>query len=198
MAELKLLSRVLPVWLPIIVAATVLTLLVFAALQQNLRMGANDPQVQMAEDAAARLNAGAGPDSVTPAQQVDMARSLAPFLIVFGHDGRPLASSALLDGQTPLPPRGVFDSIPQGGRSEITWAPRPDVREAAVIVAYRNGDILAGRSLRLVEQRADALARAVIVLWLVMLISSGLAILLGGRLARWLAPRPLVYDDSAH
>ena len=159
MAEGKLLSRVLPVWLPIIVDATVLTLLVFAALQQNLRMGANDPQVQMAEDAAARLNAGAGPDSVTPAQQVDMARSLAPFLIVFGHDGRPLASSALLDG---------------------------------------NGDILVGRSLRLVEQRADALARVVIVLWLVMLIASGLAPLLGGRLARWLAPRPLVYDDSAH
>lgn len=143
--------------------------LVFAAVQQDLRMGANDPQIQMVEDAAARLDGGASPASVVSAPAVDLARSLAPFTIVFGKDRRPLASSAILDGQTPQPPAGAFDAVANGGRSEITWAPRPAVREAAVIVAYRDGYVLAGRSLRIVEQREDALGQVVILLFVVML-----------------------------
>jgi len=74
------------------------------------------------------------------------------------------------------------------GRSEITWAPRPDVREAAVIVADRNGYVLAGRSLRLVEQREDALGQLVILLFVVMLVITAIATLavswLGWRTSR--------------
>jgi hypothetical protein len=168
-------ARALSVWVPVVVAATVVIVLVFTAAQQNLRMGANDPQVQMAEDAAARLDTGASPNAVIPTQPVDIGRSLAPFLIVFGHDGQPLASSATLDGHTPTPPGGVFGSVPSTGRHEITWAPRPDVREAAVIVAYRNGFVLAGRSLRLVEQREDALGQLTLLLFFVMLVFTGIA-----------------------
>lgn len=175
MVKRNLIARALLVFIPVVVAASILMALVFAAVQQDLRMGANDPQIQMAEDAATQLDAGASPASVVPAAPVDLARSLAPFLIIFGRDGGPLASSASLDGQTPRPPVGVFDAVTNSRRSEITWAPRPEVREAAVIVAYRDGYVLAGRSLRLTEQRADALAQVVILLFLVMLIFTGLA-----------------------
>jgi hypothetical protein len=167
--------RALMLFLPVAAAAAILTLLIYAAVQQDLRTGANDPQVQMAEDAAARLDAGASPSAVMPPQPVDMARSLAPFLLLFDQDGRLQAGSATLNGRTPSPPAGVFRAVPSGGRSEITWAPEPDVREAAVIIAHQGGYILAGRSLRLVEQREDALARLTILLFFVMVVSTGIA-----------------------
>ncbi len=179
----ELLRRAVAVFLPVAGAATVLILLVYAAGQQNLRMNANDPQVQMAEDAAARLDAGASPKAVIPADPVDLARSLAPFVIVFGRDGTQLASSARLDGVSPAPPAGTLSA---GKRSEVTWAPRPDVREAAVIVAYRDGHVLAGRSLGLVEQREDALGQLTILFFLTMILVSGLASL--GT--AWLAASP--------
>jgi fructose-specific phosphotransferase system IIC component len=174
----RVLMRGFLVFTPVVVAATIVIALVYAVGQQNLRIGANDPQVQMAEDAAARLVAGATPASVIPPQRVDIGQSLAPFLIVFGHDGQPLASSASLDGQLPTPPNGVFGNIPAGGRHEITWAPRSDVRQAAVIVAYRDGFVLAGRSLRLVEQREDALGQLTVFFFIVMVAGTGVAALI--------------------
>lgn len=181
----RVLTRALLIYSPVVVAATILIALVYAVGQQNLRMGANDPQVQMAEDAAARLDAGTSPASLVPAERVDISRSLAPFLIVFGRDGQPLASSASLDGQTPTPPDGVFDNIPAGGRHEITWAPRRDARQAAVIVPYRAGFVLAGRSLRLVEQREDALGRLTVLFFLVMLATTAVA----AMISSWLTLR---------
>jgi hypothetical protein len=40
-------------WLPLAVAITILAGLVYATVQQSLRQGANDPQIQLAEDTAA-------------------------------------------------------------------------------------------------------------------------------------------------
>lgn len=182
----RVLMRALTVFVPVVVAATILTLLLYAVAQQDLRTGANDPQIQMAEDAAARLDTGADPVSVVPTRLVDIGHSLAPYLIVFGHDGQPLASSAILDGQLPTPPDGVFGNIPAGGRHEITWAPRPDVRQAAVIVAYSGGFVLAGRSLRVVEQREDALGRLTILFYIVVLAATGFAAVI----ASWVSLRP--------
>ena len=64
--------------------------------QQVLRMSANDPQIQMAEDATQRLNSGEDPAHVVPDRKVDMAASLAPFVTVYDDAGRPVASSANL------------------------------------------------------------------------------------------------------
>ena len=188
----NVLARALTIFGPVVVAATVVIVFVFTVAQQNLRMGANDPQVQMAEDAAARLDTGDTPSAVVAPQAIDIARSLAPFLIVLGRDRRPLASSAVFDGQTPLPPSGVFDRLSGSSRSEITWAPRPDVREAAVIVAYRNGYVLAGRSLRLVEQREDALGQLALLGFLVMLVAAALTALA----VSWMAPTLLARFDT--
>jgi hypothetical protein len=174
----RVLTRALLVFLPVVAAAAVVIVLVYAVQQQNLRMGANDPQVQMAEDAATRLDAGASPAAVLPTQHVDIGQSLAPYLIVFGREGQPIASSATLDGRLPTPPDGVFGNIPAGGRHELTWAPRPEVRQAAVIVPYRAGFVLAGRSLRLVEQREDTLAQLSVLFFCIMLAGTGIAAVL--------------------
>lgn len=128
----------------------------YAVVQQDLREGANDPQIQMAEDAAAQLGAGQPVQAVVPRQTVDIATSLAPFMIVFDNNGNPIASSARLNGQIPAIPSGVFDSVRQNGEDRITWQPQPEVRSAIVVTQFKgaqSGFVVAGRSLREVEIR---------------------------------------------
>ena len=54
------------VWLPFAVIVTAFCGLAYVTVQQALRQGANDPQIQMAEDAAAALDGGAGVDAIVP------------------------------------------------------------------------------------------------------------------------------------
>ena len=70
--------RAAALWVPLAVAVTGLSALVNGAVQQDLRQGANDPQIQMAEDAAAKLSAGAAPNAVVPNEQVELNGSLQP------------------------------------------------------------------------------------------------------------------------
>src|SRR5438445_588354 len=89
----NLLPKAFLYWLPLAFCLTVLAGLVYVTVQQNFRQGANDPQIQMAEDAAAQLQGGAQAQAVVGAGKVDISRSLAPFLIVYDATGQQLASS---------------------------------------------------------------------------------------------------------
>ncbi|MBI2759714.1 MAG: hypothetical protein HYX49_13710 [Chloroflexi bacterium] len=75
-------KNILRTWLPLAVVITAFSVLVYTVVQQALRQGLNDPQVQMAEDAAYTLNNGATVDSIASGNKVEMSRSLAPFLFV--------------------------------------------------------------------------------------------------------------------
>jgi hypothetical protein len=146
--------NILRQWLPIALVIVFVSGLVYVTVQQSLRMGANDPQIQMAEDAATALAAGASPQSVLPNTVVDISTSLAPFLVIYNIDGKPLASSGLFHGIAPLLPEGVFTFTRQNGEDRVSWQPEPGVRAAVVVVAYAGtqpGFVMAGRSLREVE-----------------------------------------------
>jgi hypothetical protein len=147
-------------WLPVAAGVVVLGGLVYGAVQQSLRSGANDPQLQIAGDLAAQLAAGADPVELVGSGRVDLARSLAPYITVFDGTGRVQASSAVLEGRTPVPPAGVLEAA-RHQRNELTWQPRPHVRSAIVVVPFRHGDadgtVLVGRSLQEVERREDFL-----------------------------------------
>jgi hypothetical protein len=148
--------RILRSWLPLAAAICLLTFLMYLLVQQTLRMGANDPQIQMAEDAARSLASGASVETVLPAGDIDIGTSLAPYWIVFDSNGKPVASDAKLNGQTPSLPDGVFDYVRKHGEDRISWQPQPGVRSAVVIVPVHDsngGFVLAGRSLREVEIR---------------------------------------------
>lgn len=152
--------------------ATLLCGLIYVAVQQDLRMTANDPQIQMAEDSAARLTAGQTAVQVIPPGLTDIAHSLAPYLIVYDDQNRPLASSATLDGQTPVLPTGVYADAKAKGETRISWQRRTDVRSAVVMVYHSGphpGFVLAGRSLREVERRESALTQMVGIAWAVSL-----------------------------
>jgi hypothetical protein len=121
---------------------------------------------------------------------VDIARSLAPYVVVYGPAGTILATDGTLDGQPPDVPTGVLDGAPGSGRNAVMWQPRPSVRVATVTVLWRGGSVLAGRSLRLVEQEASNLELVVGAAWLAILAALAVASLVVVRL--W--PRP---DASA-
>ena len=173
-------------WLIIAVVVSGLAGLLYTIVQQDLRSGANNPQIQMAEDVAARLTQGAQPRDLVPTESVDIATSLAPYIIVFDNNGNPLASSATLDGQIPTIPPGVFAYVRQNGEDRITWQPEPGVRSAIVVTRFQgavSGFVLAGRSLREVEKLEDNLLHLDLLGWAGILLVSFLAtaLLLGRR-----------------
>ena len=134
--------------------------------QQVLRMSANDPQIQMAEDASQRLNSGEDAARVVPDRRVDMSASLAPFVIVYDDAGRPVTSSGSLSGSTPAPPRGVFDYVRTHGEERVTWQPQPGVRIASVVVRTASGFVVAGRNMREIEIRENNVLKLAFLGWL--------------------------------
>ncbi len=176
---MQILKNVVRRWIPLAVVITLLSGLMYASGQQVLRWGANDPQIQMAEDAATALAGGQSPESVVPSIKIDIASSLAPFLVVFDDSGKVIASSGLLHGQFPALPLGVFDYVLRNGQDRITWQPELGVRSATVITRVGGahpGFVLAGRSLREVEKRESQLERLIGLGWLGTLFGSLVAV----------------------
>jgi hypothetical protein len=166
---LPVVSRAAMIWVPIAVAVTGLAALVYGAVQQDLRQTANDPQVQLAEDAAARLDAGTAPGAVVPSDIVEVSTSLAPYVTVYDTTGAQVASSAVLRGAAPPFPPSVFDAVRRGGEDAITWQPEPGVRSAVVVQRWHGGFVVAGRSLRLVEERENHILLISVFMWLLTL-----------------------------
>mgnify|MGYP003387359885 CR=1 FL=1 len=165
---MNIIKRTLVVWVPLAILASMVAFTGYTLVQQSQRSAASDPQIQMVEDAAAALNAGADPAKVVGAS-IDAAASLAPFVIVYNENHIPVASGAVLSGKAPVPPAGVFDYVSghsrdgkvwslreQGdtpGEERFSWEPQSGVRFATVVVGYKNGFVLAARNLREVERR---------------------------------------------
>ena len=158
--------RFLAFALPSAAVATIGCLLLAVTIQQQLRQGADDPQNQLVEDAAAALNAGASPASVVGSGRVDLATSLSPFVAVYDQNGRLLAADGELDGAGPQPPIGVLDTARSQDIDRVTWQPRPGVRMALVAIPWSGGTVLAGRSLNRVEEEVDAIGRLIALGWL--------------------------------
>ena len=181
--------RIVRLWLPIAVIATALLGFTYVAVQQVYRNGADDPQVQLAEDAAARLDAGDTVPEVLSGDPVNLASSLAPFVIVYDIHNRVIDGTGVLDGAQPVPPVGVLDTARAARRNRVTWQPTEDVRIASVSVATSDGRVvLAGRSLREAERHVDDLGRIALVAWVVTLSGALVAVALvelAGR--RWSA-----------
>ncbi len=186
--------------LPAAIALSATCGLAYALAQQLLRTGANDPQVQLAEDAARALDTGADPMAVVgPGSAVaglagegtvDVATSLAPFMVVYDASGNVLATDAQLDGRDPMPPAGVLATARAAGSDRVTWQPRPGVRIATVTIGWSGGSVLAGRSLREVEAREDLALQLAALAWL-----AGLAVMVVAAAPVWLVGRR---DQATH
>jgi hypothetical protein len=144
-------------WLPLAALAVLVAGMVYLTVQQSYRAGANDPQIQMATDARNALENGAAPQSLVPSTQLDIARSLSPFLVIYDAHGQVQAASATLHGQPLTLPAGVFANATSLQTDKITWQPEPGVRNAIVVMPYSSGYVMAGRSLTQVELRESNL-----------------------------------------
>jgi hypothetical protein len=112
----------LAIWLPIAAALATTALVVYAAVQQDIRQSANEPQVTLAESTAERLNEGDPPELLVASRPVDLRDSLAPFVVVYDSDGHVLASSASLDGLTPTLPPGVLATVDRCATGVSLWS----------------------------------------------------------------------------
>src|SRR6185312_5524758 len=171
-------AMVLKNWLPYAAVVTLMSVLIYTVTQQNYRLTANDPQTAMAEDAVTALNNGADPKSLVVGGPVaEMSKSLSPFLVIYDRAGNIAVGNTTLNGKPLTLPAGVLDYIQKHGSDMVSWQPLPGVRDAMVgIRAAKGYTVIAGRSLKKVEERIVTLAQQVLFGWVVSL--TGLFIIL--------------------
>ncbi len=160
-------------FVPIVIIITAFCGLIYVAVHQNYRQSANDPQIQMSEDDATVLESGTKASDLLGKTEVDPSKSLSPFAIVFNDQGQPQSSQAVIDGRIPVPPAGVFDYVKAHHQERFTWEPKPNVRIAAIVTKYEGaapGFVLAGRSIREVENREDLLTKETGAVWIATLV----------------------------
>jgi len=165
----------------VLVAASVVA--GFIVYQFALKQPANHPQVEVADAAVARLNAGADPSSVVPANQVEIG-SPDLYVMVLDSNRTVLATSAHLNGETVVPPAGVFDYVRDHGDDRVTWQPAPGVRSAIVVESFRGGFVVAGRTLSDSENLEGPLVRTAIAAWLAVVVIGGVVLLMAIRKPR--------------
>lgn len=167
---MKRFASLLLSWLPVAVLCVAGPLFVYAMVQQVYRQSADDPQIQMAEDAADKLQNGATASNLIGNQMANVADNLSPFMIIYDQNGKVMASNAQLNGQIPQLPSSVFSdmqadkgSVPwkfgPADERRFTWQPESNVRLATVVTQFggkHSGFVLVGRNLREVERRIDS------------------------------------------
>lgn len=161
-------------WIPWAVGLTLVFGTMYAISQHMLRTSANDPQIQIAEDAAAAVSAAEPVSYFNSPTKTDIAKSLAPYIAIYDANGTIVASTALLNGSPLAIPHGVLRSTLTSGEYRETWQPQPGVRSAIVVVPVKgifDGFVVAGRSLRETEKQEDQLGIITFAAWFVSLIA---------------------------
>ena len=141
----------------------------YSLVQQLDRMSANAQPTQLAEDAAAKLDAGLSPGYAFTST-VDMAHSVAPFIIIYDKSGKVVTGSGYLDGKIPRVDTAVLKDAQPGKDNQVTWQPKAGVRIASVEVAAKKYYVLGGQSLRLTESRANKLLAITALGWAISVI----------------------------
>ena len=155
-------------WLPLGFSITAVFLFGYVIVQQDLRMGVNDTQAEIAGNVDLALGEGTPYKFFNSANPVKIGKSLTPYLILYGLDGKPLGGNGAMEGNYPTPPKGVFDYVLSHKEDRFTWEPKPGVREAVVIRLHDGTSpayILVGKSLTEVEKHIAQLSLLTQILW---------------------------------
>lgn len=160
-----------------IIGFSFLFLVIYVVGQQNLRMGANDPQIQIAEDTALSFSKNEEPVFIKNNKDkngkdiiIDMKKSLLPFIMLYDKDFKLILSSARLGENVVEIPMGVLENAKKKGETRITWEPEKGVRNAIIVVYFKDvkeGYLISGRSLREVEYRTSQLNSIVLLSWFI-------------------------------
>lgn len=174
----------LALWFPAAAVVIVSAVSLYVVAQHIQRTTANDPQYELARDAAADLILGEEPALVVTGVPVDITQSLAPFTVIYDTEGDVLATNATgVEEDFLTPPLEMLNEARSDGINEVTWQPRKDLRYASVIQHWRGelgeGTVLVARSLELVEKRATQTLSLAFVALVIGLIIAALGALAG-------------------
>lgn len=128
-------------------------------------MSANDPQIQIAEDTAQALNKGVDPQNLAQGN-VDMAKSLSSFIIIYDKTGHVVAGNGYLNNHIAVVQLGVLKASDKQDYNAVTWQPQKDVRIASVSTDANGYYVLSGRSLKEVEVRDQKIIQLVFLGWI--------------------------------
>lgn len=128
----------------------------FALVQQQARLQANDMPQLLATQAAKQLDAGYGLQSINMGA-TDLANNPVPFVVVYDKKGKAVGGSGYLDKKLALMPAGVVNHAKPGEPHAVTWAPRSDIRIASVTVAAKDYYVTGGQSLKMTENHTRRL-----------------------------------------
>lgn len=159
-------------WLSLIFIVTFACGLAYVVMHQNYRQSANDPQIQIAQDAMYGLVGGVTPDKMIPVNKVEIGNRVSPFVMIFDANKNYLAGSAVIDGKPPILPDGVLDYTKTHGENRVTWQLQSGIRIATVIKYNGTYFVLVGRNLRETENRIDSLKKQVLVSWVLGVLGS--------------------------
>jgi hypothetical protein len=154
------------------ITVTFIHLLIYGAVQQTYRSGADDPQIQEAEDLNERSSRGVSIETYFR-DTVELSRSLGIFTQAYSQAGTLMRSSGFLHGRWRAIPSGVLDFVRAHGQERFSWQPEPGVRMAMVVLRASSaepGFFAVGRSLREVEKRERHLTEMVFLSWVALVV----------------------------
>jgi hypothetical protein len=152
------------------IITTILCLLIYASVQQGYRTSANDPQIQLAAEIKNRLEQSRFIENIFPDDTIDLAKSPGVFAVLYDDDAHVIRSSASLNNENPVLPKGVFEAVKINGEDIVTWQPQKNVRMAIVVMKVNSAQanyVAVGRSLRETEVREGDLLFMVFVGWII-------------------------------
>jgi hypothetical protein len=174
-------------WLTATIIITLIFGSVYVTLQQFGRHSAN---AAPAAAAAAQIQQmGSGP---TAEPRLELTADSGIFVMVFGEDNKPAASTVILHGELPVIPAGVLETARTFGSDTVTWQPEPGLRMAVVARQAPGGVVVAGQSLTPFED-SDRMSQ----LFLAAGWAGSMVVLAGGYGAAALARRRQVGDHGA-
>jgi hypothetical protein len=168
-------------WLPLAAGLSGVCLLIGLAVQQDLRQSFNDPQVQIAEDAAISFKQGSTTTAILKNYPpIDISKSLSAWVAFYNQHGEPLGTSGRLEGVQPIIPQGVFNAAATNngkstqidGQNRITWQPKEGVRVALVVLKTDSGFVASGRNMSELEIREGSVNMLVFFAWIAILITT--------------------------
>lgn len=174
----KNIYNILRLWIPLAVVSAFSIGFVYFAVQQNYRLSADDQQIQISEDASNYFKNGG--QISDPPNKLEISQSLNVYYLAFDSKKKLLATSAVLHEKPAVVPDGVFDYAKNKGQNRFTWQPEKGIRVAAVLTYFKGkneGYVLAGKSLKEVDKRTDALKTIALISWAGSLVLSLIIIL---------------------
>jgi hypothetical protein len=172
------------IWLAIVGASTLVLGAAYAMTQQSTRLAANDLPLATAQTVKHELENGADAADVVPAVKTNLTNESMVFVTVTDSSRHILASSAKLNGKTPLPPSGVFDYTQSKDIDQVTWQPAGNTRIATTVLSYGTGQntgfIITGQSLKQTEKRIGIYTALAAAAWIAMIGWTTLTVLMPG------------------